>query len=73
MKKYIINTFKRNFGKYDKEKNVIYGLGKNTKLILDEFREFCIKGLIDSLRTREIIRGLLIIICEKAKKMWYPK
>ncbi|MCD7979076.1 MAG: hypothetical protein LUF31_00665 [Fusobacterium sp.] len=46
-----LNTFKENFEKYKKKRIVIYGLSYGTKLILENFPDFNICGLMDGYRT----------------------
>lgn len=68
-KAYVINAFQENFGNCKDEKIVIYGLGKNTKIILDEYTEFSFVGLMDGVKTGEKVWNLPVITCEQAKEM----
>lgn len=65
----IIDSFRKNFSPYVNDNIVIYGLGKNTKVILDECREFSIIGLMDGVRTGESAWGLPVITCDLAYEM----
>lgn len=68
-KAYVINAFQKNFGNCKDEKIVIYGLGKNTKIILEEYTEFSFVGLMDGVRTGDKVWNLPVITCEQAKEM----
>lgn len=63
---YIISEFKKNFSQYSHEKLVIYGLGQNTKILLEAFPEYRIIALMDEVRTGESVWGLPVIGCEEA-------
>lgn len=68
-KAYVINAFRENFGNCKDEKIAIYGLGKNTKVILDEYTEFSFVGLMDEVKTGDKVWNLPVITCEQAKEM----
>lgn len=70
---YVKSLFKKYFEKYKNEKIAIYGLGKNTKVILDEFRDFNIVALMDEIKTGEFIWGLPVVSCKEAYKMGVKK
>lgn len=63
--KFITDSFRKNFKRYLKEEIAIYGLGKNTKLILEECKEFHIAGLMDGVRTGEEVWGLPVFSYEE--------
>ena len=46
-KQYVINQFRSNFSRHIDKKFVLYGVGNNTKAILEECTEFQIIGLMD--------------------------
>jgi len=56
---FIENSFREHFDKVGD--TVIYGLGKNTKVILDNCTDYSIIGLMDCVRTREREWGLPIL------------
>jgi len=60
-KEYVISAFKRNFSHFSNIPIAIYGIGKNTQYILDNFLDFNIVGLMDEARTGDIIYGKQII------------
>lgn len=64
--KFIVDSFKKNFESYSGEKIVIYGLGKKTRVILEECGGFQIVGLMDAVRTGEQVWGLPVLSCEEA-------
>ena len=63
-KTFIVDSFNRNFAEYKKSNIVIYGLGKNTKTVLDECTDFNIVGLMDGTRTGEVQWGHKILSVE---------
>ncbi len=67
-KRFVIDSFRNNFEKYLKDKIVIYGLGKNTKVILDECNEFNIIGLMDGVRTGETVWDLPVYSCQEVNQ-----
>ncbi|GAA0091812.1 hypothetical protein UT300009_18410 [Paraclostridium bifermentans] len=56
-KEYIINSFDKNLKKLKDKKVVIYGIGKSTKVVLDEFTDFNFIGLMDPVKEGDIIFG----------------
>lgn len=66
-KTFIITSFESNFEAYKDEPIVIYGLGKNTKIILDNCRDYNIMGLMDGIRTGECVWGYPILSNEEVK------
>lgn len=68
---FIENSFRNNFNK--EEKIVIYGLGKNTKVILDRCKEYSILGLMDKVRTGESEWGLPILSMDEVIKLKVEK
>ncbi len=68
-RQFIIDSFRKNFSQYVNDNIVIYGLGKNTKVVLDECREFSIVGLMDGTRTGESVWGIPVITCDMAYKI----
>lgn len=67
-KEYVIENFKKNFDKHKNKRMVIYGVGQNTKLILDNFREYNIIGLMDQEKTGEIVFGKKVLSFEEVVK-----
>ncbi len=63
---YIISAYKNHFSNMSKHKFAIYGIGKNTKIILDNFPSNNIVGLMDELRTGEVIYDKRIISFDEA-------
>lgn len=68
-KAYVKEAFINNFSTYKGKKLVIYGLGQNTKMLLDVFCDHTFVGLMDGIRTGERVWDLPIITCEEAKKL----
>lgn len=66
---FIIDSFRKNFKKYINSNIVIYGLGKNTKAVLEECTEFNIVGLMDGVRTGERVWDIPVISCDEIKIM----
>lgn len=56
-----LNTFKENFEKFKNKRMVIYGLSYGTKIILENFPDFNICGLMDGYRTDGSIYGKKIL------------
>ncbi|KKY01090.1 hypothetical protein VN21_10485 [Paraclostridium benzoelyticum] len=56
-KEYVINSFKKNLKKLKDKKVVIYGIGKSTKVVLDEFTDFNFIGLMDPVKEGDIVFG----------------
>lgn len=54
--KYIVDQFRENFANI-KERIAIYGIGKNTELILDTFPEVPIIGLMDASAREDFVFG----------------
>lgn len=65
---YVIQSYKNNFEKKIEGKIVIYGIGKNTKIILDNFDNAKIIGLMDECRAGEEIYGKRIITMDEVLK-----
>ena len=65
---FVKSTFKKHFEKFKNERIAIYGLGKITKVVLEEFPDFPIVALMDEVKTGELIWGLPVLSCEDAHK-----
>ncbi|WP_455089715.1 hypothetical protein [Peptoanaerobacter stomatis] len=63
---YIIEQFKTNFEKFKNKNIVLYGIGKNTKLILDNFSDYNIVSLMDSNEEGNTIYGKRVISKKQA-------
>ncbi len=68
---FIENLFRKHFSPSDKL--VIYGLGKNTKVILDRCNDYSIIGLMDRIRTGETEWGLPILSIEEVAALGVKK
>lgn len=68
-KEYVIKAFKENFSEYKDKKIVIYGLGPNTKVLIEEFTDYSIIGLMDKVCTGDIVWGKKVISMEEAIEM----
>ena len=64
---FVEEMFKKNFSKEDKL--VIYGLGNNTKTVLERCPEYHILGLMDRLRTGETEWGKRILSIEEVNDL----
>lgn len=60
-KEYIIDSFKKNLKKLKDKKVVIYGIGKSTKVVLDEFTDFNFIGLMDPVKEGDVIFGKQVL------------
>lgn len=67
-KKYVVHSFFKYFSQYRQDPIAIYGLGNNTKLLLDRFADFHIVALMDAEKTGEVIWGLPVIDMEEAHR-----
>lgn len=65
---FIINSFNSNFKDYVNVPLAIYGLGKNSKAVLEHCPEFYIVGLMDKVRTGETIWGKKVLSVEEIIK-----
>lgn len=55
--KYVIDLFKKNFEKHKNENILLYGIGDNTRLILEYFPDYNVLGILDGVRHDEYIYG----------------
>lgn len=69
--RFIEDLFRENFS--IKEKLVIYGLGKNTKAILERCPEYNIVGLMDRIRTGDVEWGLPILSIDEVYALGVKK
>lgn len=67
-KEFVINTYSKHFGSMQGA-IVIYGIGKNTEIILDHFPESDIVGLMDATRTGETLFGKPVLSMEEVISM----
>ena len=58
---FLIHSFRKNFEESKNKKIVIYGISNNTKIILDEFKEYNILGLMDGYQTEGELYGKKIL------------
>ncbi|MGI6628900.1 MAG: hypothetical protein ACOX4K_11245 [Bacillota bacterium] len=65
-KEYIIDAYQRHFKAMRQSKIAIYGVGKNTRIILESFDSDNIVGLMDEVRKGDIIYGKRVITVEEA-------
>lgn len=65
-KEYVISNFRKHFSGYRDQPVAIYGLGKNTREVLEAFPDYRIVGLMDEIRTGEMVYGKEVISCEEA-------
>lgn len=65
----VIEKFEQNFSIARQEKFALYGLGKNTEIILEQCREYNIVALLDRTRIGERVWNLPIVSVEEAYKM----
>ncbi|MGP1568843.1 HAD family hydrolase [Peptoanaerobacter stomatis] len=63
---YIIEQFKTHFEKFKNKNIVLYGIGKNTKLILEKFSDYNIIALMDSNEEGNVIYGKRVISKKQA-------
>ncbi|WP_033168591.1 HAD-IA family hydrolase [Clostridium sp. KNHs205] len=63
---FVVDSFAKNFTRYKEVPMVIYGLGKNTQVVLNELPNFNVVGLMDEVRTGETIFDKMVITCEEA-------
>lgn len=65
-KDYVISSFQRHFSGYRDQPVAIYGLGESTREVLSAFPDYRIVGLMDEIRTGEVVYGKKVISCEEA-------
>lgn len=70
---FIIESFKRNFSQYADEPLVLYGLGRNTRVILDNCPDSWFAGLMDGVRTGEIVWNLPVLSLKEVKRAGIKK
>lgn len=72
-REYVITTFRKNFINEESriKDTVIYGLGKNTKTILETFPDYPIIGLLDGFETSGEIYGKRILSLDVLKGVVY--
>lgn len=68
-KEYVVNTFKENFSEFKSRRIVLYGVGLNTKYIVDECTEFNILGLMDRTKTGEVVYGKNVLSYDEVKNL----
>ncbi len=64
---YITKQFARHFAGFENKTMAIYGLGKNTPVILDSFPGFHIAGLLDEVRTGDTVFGKKVLSLDEAR------
>jgi FMN phosphatase YigB (HAD superfamily) len=60
-KQYVLNSFSTNFASCKGKRIAIYGLGDNTRLIIENLLDFTIIGLMDELRTGDTVFGKRVL------------
>jgi FMN phosphatase YigB (HAD superfamily) len=60
-REYIINSFQKLFNHVGGAKMAIYGIGKNTQIVLENFDSGSIAGIMDEARTGDVIYGKKVI------------
>lgn len=66
---YVITSFRKHFQRFQDTGIVIYGLGKNTEVLLDALRdEYRFVGLMDGVRTGETVYGLPVLTVDEARE-----
>lgn len=68
-KEYICKMLAERFTKYSDCKLAIYGLGNNTKLLLEDNKTYNIVALLDSIHEGENYWGLPVVDCKTAHEM----
>ena len=58
---YVIETFSNSFSKFKSKRILLYGVGKNTKAILENDKDFNFLGLMDQNTVGEVIYGLPVL------------
>ena len=69
IKIYLQESFINHFASYRGKKLVLYGLGNDTKILLDEFPEYHFIGLMDGVRTGDMVWGLPVLTCGEAREL----
>lgn len=67
--RYVVRCFETNFIEQGKKKIILYGLGINTRAILETLEESGVVGLMDSTCEGENIFGLPVYTMEEARKL----
>ncbi|WP_294152176.1 hypothetical protein [uncultured Selenomonas sp.] len=66
---YVITSFRKHFQRFQDKGIVVYGLGKNTEVLLDALRdEYHFIGLMDGVRTGETVYGLPVLTVDEAQE-----
>ena len=65
-KEYVLSSFSSCFSRFSDMPLAIYGIGRNTQYIVDHFPDHRIMGLMDEVRTGDIIFGKHVISFEEA-------
>ena len=63
--KYVIDLFKRNFENHKNDNILLYGIGDNTRLILERFPDYNVLGILDGVRYDEYIYGKYLYRLDK--------
>lgn len=66
---YIVNTFNNNFSQFKNKNVVLYGISKNTKIILEKCPEYNIVGLLDGYQTEGQIYDKNILSMNEMKQL----
>jgi len=65
----VIDLFENNFAKFVDMPIVIYGIGKNTQYIIEGCKKYNIIGLMDEVRTGDIVYDKRVITVEEAREL----
>lgn len=68
-KEHVIELFRKNFAQKQQKDTIIYGIGKNTKVILAYFTEYPIIGILDGFETSGEVCGVKIWELECIKEL----
>ena len=66
---FVVEQFRKAFSKWRNEPFVLYGLGKNTQMILENAKGFSFAGLMDAQNTGKTFWGLRVLSEEEALGM----
>ncbi len=63
---YVIKSFEDNFKSHRDKRIAIYGVGQNTKAIVEEFNDYNIMGLLDEVSVGSVVFGKPVITIQEA-------
>lgn len=66
---FVLHAFEKYFSKYKEVPIALYGLGENTRIVLEHFKDYHFVGVMDDACIGEQRFGYNVISCEQAKNL----